>query len=48
MTTVRIRQDGRFLTTSVLSVFRKTRDNPVYEALIAAELRAHRVRLRAV
>jgi hypothetical protein len=43
-----IRQDGRFLTTSIISVFRKTRANPAYEALIADELHTHRVPVRPV
>jgi hypothetical protein len=40
-----IRQDGRFMTVSVLSIFTKTQDNPDYEALIAKEQKAHKVKL---
>ncbi len=34
---VHVRQDGRYMTASVISVFRKMKDNPEYEAMIAAE-----------
>jgi len=37
-----IRQDGRFMTASVISVFTKTKDNPEYEQMITAERQARR------